>query len=152
MEGVSKEGPRHTVASVGGRIELWIGTYAGTHAFGDRSRQPQGSQCWHNSHATNDGSKYWSCLDCVWGVNLGFTSPTNPLLPGLALTVGCVASFGCALWVMFSWKPRVGLFALLILLAAGVGFYWWQDSTHVLDFPKWPIPHLPPGVVPTIRR
>jgi hypothetical protein len=89
------------------------------------------------------------CLGC--GSWLYFADQL-PLLLGLAVTVGGAASFEGALWIMFSWKPRVGLFALLILLAAGVGFYWWQTSTLVLDFPKWPIPHLPPSVVPTIRR
>jgi hypothetical protein len=89
------------------------------------------------------------CLGCGSWV---YFADQPPVLLGLALTVGRVTSFGAALWIMFSWKPRVAIIAMLILLAAGVWLYWWQDSTHVLDFPKWPMPHPPPGVLPTIRR
>jgi hypothetical protein len=89
------------------------------------------------------------CLACATWL---YFAEQPPLLLGLALTVGCAASFGRALWLTCSWRPGVGIIAMLILPAAAVGLYWWQGSASVLDLPKWPIPHLPPGVVPTIRR
>ena len=77
--------------------------------------------------------------------------PEFPL--GLALTVGCAGSFGGALWLMFSFKPSVGMIAVLIFVAAGAGLYWRQTSL-ALDFPKWPTPHLSravTGVLPDDR-
>jgi hypothetical protein len=103
--------------------------------------------------AQHPHGKRWPAILSLLGLCLGcgtwlYLAVQSPLLLGLALTVACGASLGGALWLMFSWKPRVGILAMVIFLAAGVGFFWWQASTHVLDFPKWPIPHLPPGVVP----
>jgi hypothetical protein len=100
------------------------------------------------------GERWGEILGLV-GLFLGcatYLAEQPPIVLGLALTLDSAASFGGVLWFIFSWRPKVGIIAMSVFLAVSVGFYWWRASSLVLVFPTWPIPHLPPGVVPTIRR
>ena len=100
--------------------------------------------------------KRWGEILSLLGLSLAcgswlYFAAQPQLIVGLALAVGCAASFGGALWLMFSWEPSIGTIAMLVFVTTGVALYWWQTSL-ALNLPKWPTPHLPPYVASVAKR